>query len=203
VARTYGERQGELQERVSKIDKDVTEHTVMFSFAHRRLDELMGQAATELLGGEATTKVTNRQDRAIVILQSILKSLEEAQNKDDEFRQQQQNGNGDQQRQQGEMPLVPPRAEVELLKLMQQEAADLTRDADESHEAGQVDAAGKLQNDLSEQADALIKKLMERKRPGQPTPRPSGEEAPKDDNKPDEGDKPADGDKPAGEGAGG
>ena len=60
--------------------------------------------------------------------------------------------------------MIPPLAELRLLREMQQEAADLTRSIDESKEPGAADeiqGVGQLQRGLSERGQELIKKLQE------------------------------------------
>lgn len=198
TARTIGEQERELQDTLAKMESQTKElsDAIMFSFAHQRLDESIGKAAGGLGEGNADRVVTRSQDRAVKVLQALVQALDEAQQDDEKFRQQQQpaNGGGNQQ-QGGPMPLVPPTAEVKLLKLMQEEAVELTREAGESADGAQVDAAGKLQQDLADKATALIKKMTERRRGGGGA---AGGEKPAEGAVPGEG-KPKDA--PPGEGA--
>ena len=59
--------------------------------------------------------------------------------------------------------MIPPAAELVLLRSMQQEAAELTRAADENSrpqaESGRLDTATRLQKDLADQAQELIERL--------------------------------------------
>jgi len=138
----------------------------------------MAAAALSLNRGEATKPVLSKQDQSVRILQSILKALEDPQPQDKDFREQQSGGQGQQSGGQP-APLIPPVAEVRLLKLMQEEAMERTRDAEAATtdwhaDPEQVEAVGKLQKDLAEQADALIKKQMKNngKKPETPAPEP-------------------------------
>ncbi|MGE3109440.1 MAG: hypothetical protein AB7G11_15515 [Phycisphaerales bacterium] len=187
-ARTLGERQRAIQDSLAKLESQSKElsDAVMFSFAHKRLDDSMGRAATTLADGVADRVVTRNQDSAVRILQALIEALDQKKDDDDQFRQQQdqQQGNGN-QNQNGRVPLVPDSAQVKLLRLMQQETLDLTREADASKDASLTESVGRLQSDLAQQAEALIRKLME----SQGGPPPGG---PEPDINPGAGDKPAD-----------
>lgn len=176
-ARTLGERQQVLQDTLAKLESDSKElsDAVMFSFAHKRLDDSMGKAASSLTEGNADRVVTRHQDSAIKVLQALVAALDQAKDKDDEFRQQQdqQQGSGNQS-QNGRTPLVPPSAEVKLLRLMQEEALGLTREAGESGDSSLLDNAGQLQSDLAQHAQELIKKMMERQQGPGPGPGDGG-----------------------------
>lgn len=176
TARTLADREQVLQDVLAGLERDTKElsEAVMFSFAHRRLDASIGGAARRLGEGEADAGVLAQQDAAARVLQQIVQALEEAQKQEDEFRKQNQpQGGGGQQQGGGEMPVVPPMAEVKLLRSMQQEVADLTREASEKGaETAEVEGIAGLQGELAAQGQALIKKLMERRRP----PRPAGGE---------------------------
>jgi hypothetical protein len=56
---------------------------------------------------------------------------------------------------------VPPAAEVKLLKSMQQEALQLTREADEAKDAGAAEEAKTLQRMLADRGAKLLKKLQQ------------------------------------------
>lgn len=168
TARTLGDRQAGLQDKMAKLESETKElsEAVMFSYAHKRLDAAMAVAAEGLKKGEPDTSVVWNEDRAVRVLQAIVKALEDSP-QDKEFRDQQQSGGQGQQGKGQPPPLVPPVAELKLLKSMQEEAMDLTRETDADGAAGHADAerisaVGKLQKDLAEHGDTLIKKLMDR-----------------------------------------
>jgi hypothetical protein len=186
TARTLGERQGALQDRLATLERETKElsEATMFSFAHRRLDAATGGAAKRLGEGEATRDVTRDQDAAVRVLNQLLQSLEEANKKEDEFRQQQgaQQQGGSGQQQSGQTPVVPPMAEVKLLRSMQEEAGVLTKGAEEGKDAAAAKEAAALQGELAAHGEELLKKLMERRRPPAPgggaPPAPTGPEEP-------------------------
>jgi hypothetical protein len=190
TARTLGERQGQLQQRLADLEAATKElsDARMFAFAHRRLDDAMGAAAGPLNDGDATEDVLWHQDRAIRVLQSIVQALDESAPKDSDFRDPQQGGGGGQQGG-GQAPLVPPVAEIKLLKAMQEEIVDLTRELDGAAKAeARVEAVGQLQSDLAKEADDLVKRLTERRRQAPPAEIGPGE--PGGDDQPG-GDEPA------------
>ena len=65
------------------------------------------------------------------------------------------------------MPVVPPMAEVKLLRSMQEEIAVLTREAEKGTDSKAIDDAASLQGDLAKHGETLLKKLMERRPQGQ------------------------------------
>lgn len=183
TARTLGEREAALQDLLAGIERDTKElaEAVMFSFAHRRLDAALGEAVKSLNAGDATRDVTRQQDSAARVLQQLLQALEEATKKDDEFRQHQQQQQGGQGQQGGgQMPIVPPMAEVKLLRSMQEEVANLTRDAEQASDTKAIEEAAGLQGELAKQGESLLQRLMERRRAPRPAEQaPPGAEEPK------------------------
>src|SRR6185295_1283778 len=116
-------------------------------------------------------------------------ALKDADKKDD-FREQNEGNNGGGGGGGGQPePLVPPIAQLRLLRGMQAEAAERTRSADDSRDAGEVDALSTLQRELADMGKALIEKMNNA--PGAPKIDPNADKEP---GKPD-ADKP-DADKP-------
>jgi hypothetical protein len=164
-ARRAGEDQAALQDRLATLLEQTSElkEATMIAFAHERLDEAMGAAARRLGEGEADEGVLRRQGHAVRVLQAIVEALDDAQKKDEEFREQ-EGGGGGQNGGQGEQPLVPPMAELRLLRAMQQETADLTRQVGEAGDAAapeEVEAVGRLQRGLADEAQALLERLSQ------------------------------------------
>lgn len=163
VVRRMGERQEELRARLSQL-REATEEIragdSLVAFAHDRLDALMGSAAKALGDGEATSAVLRTQDSAIRVLQALLKSLDENQGQEQQFQEQDGQQQNDGPPGENEEALIPPIAELRLLRDMQQEAADATRDLDASGEMN--DAALKLITDLQTELATQGRKLLER-----------------------------------------
>lgn len=171
--RGLGEKQDAIRASLDEIRKDaegLTEATV-FDYAHQRLDRVTTTAAKKLRAGQADRAVARNQDSAITILKSLIEALDDQARQNDEF-QDDSGGGGGGGGGQGEQPLIPPLAELRLLRAMQQEAADLTRAADEAGDEGaaeDINAVGELQRALAERGKELINKL---EAPPGPAPEP-------------------------------
>jgi len=168
AARELAPLQDEIRRKASDLASKTTEigESEMFSMAHARLDEVMATAAERLTAGEVGARVTGRQAAAARVLEALLDALADDKQKDDEFREQQQDQpGGDSGGQQNKPQLIPPVADLKLLRRMQAEALQLTREAEGSDAAAKAEAAGdagKVQGELAKRAEALLKKLMER-----------------------------------------
>lgn len=165
-----GERQRSLREQLDAVRRETAEiaDARIFSLAHDRLDALADAASKALTSGRADDAVIRRMNSSIAILQGLVEALSD-ENQQDEFRDQEQGeeaggeGEGGQGQGQGESedPLLPPIAELRLLKALQVEAMELTRAL---HELDQADAAelgslGELQRELYERGKTLIESL--------------------------------------------
>ncbi len=169
AARQVGARQRELQSILAELlenTEDLSE-AKMIEFAHRRLDGATGRAAAGLERGTPDSAVARDQAHAVRILQSIVEALDEDQDEQD-FRQDEGGeaggggGGGG-----GEEPLVPPLAEVKLLRSLQQETFDITRDLSERPDAEpqEIESVGQLQRDLAEAGEELIDRLSQQNAP--------------------------------------
>lgn len=180
AARELGAEQTSLRETLSKLRADNADITAakVFDYAHTRLDDLTGRAAATLGEGEATAEVLRHQTASARLLQSLISALDKA--KDDKpFREREQAGGGGGGGS-GPQPLVPPAAEIKLLRLMQQEIVDLTRAAAESPapDAAIVDDVTKLQRDLATHGKELLERLSKQEPPGAHKPAQPHDDAP-------------------------
>ncbi len=161
-ARGLGERQLRIKETLHDVlaKAEGLADFKVFDFAHRRLDLATGRAAETLREGNAPLTVGVDQKTAIRVLQALVEALKENQNK--EFKES-PNSNGGDGQSGGQQPIIPPIAELKLLKLMQQEAADLTRAIGDAQGANTpapstIDEIGNLQMELFKRAEELIEK---------------------------------------------
>lgn len=184
-ARLIGQDQQALRDELANMQvetKELTEARV-FDYAHKRLDELMAAAADRLGEGEPDAGVLRRQASAARVLQSLIDALDTSRGEDEDFRQQEQNQQGGGGGQGGAQPLVPPAAELKLLRAMQQEAIEMTRAAAEGEAADRgsiAEDAARLQEGIATQARELLDRLAKQQQQGGP---PAGVE-------PDKGDAP-------------
>lgn len=170
TARQLGGEQNDLRTSVDAIRAETAElrEAGLFDYAHTRLNNLMQSAGDALAAGEATDAVVRDQAASARLLTSLIEALADGKKDDRNFREreQEQGGGGGS----GEQPLVPPAAELKLLRLMQIEAAERTRDIAEHPDANPaaVAAVTRLQRDLATQAKDLLDRVS--KRPGAPKP---------------------------------
>jgi hypothetical protein len=177
--KSLGGRQAEVRDQLRAL-RTATEglsNSTMFEFAHQRLDRATNGAATTLEAGEAPTKVARQQTEAVDVLRSLLNALKQGEPPKNEFRQQQggqQQAGGQQgQQQQQEQGVIPPVAELLVLKEMQIEAARRTRETAAAPDPAEVEAIGELQRDLAELGKKVVELLNQQ--PGQqPGARPGG-----------------------------
>jgi hypothetical protein len=171
--RSLGERQEALRKTLEEIRKKTAEmeEAGVFAYAHERLDAATGIAGKKLRAGQADQSVSRNQTSAVRILQGLLQALDDSAKEEDEFRED-EGGDGGGGGGGGERPLIPPIAELKLLKTMQQEAMEQTRALDDAQQApanDEVSSLAQFQRALHQRADELVKKLQ----PPNETPAPA------------------------------
>lgn len=175
AARLISQDQQTLREDLAQLKNDTAElsEAKVFEFAHRRMDELMSTASERLAAGEIDELTVRRQTSAARVLAQLIEALDQSRD-DEDFREQeqaQQQGQGGGQS--GPQPLVPPAAELKLLRAMQQEAIEITRWASEAGAADRPAAARDatdLQRGIAEQAKELLDRLAQQQGGGGPAP---------------------------------
>ncbi len=174
VVRGIGERQDAVRARLVEL-RDQTEglaDTIVVEYAHSRLESATSAAAQRLRAGEADTAVTRNQAAAVRLLRSLVEALSDAQQERD-FREQEQDSGGEGGGQSGgSPPLIPPIAELRVLREMQQEAADWTRDldADPRPDPGEKARLAELQRELATRGEALVQTVTQQAPRPQPQP---------------------------------
>lgn len=185
LARQLGQEQEALRLSLADLLSKTSElsEAKVFEFAHTRIDAQMRGAKEDLEKGEATTEVVRRQTGAARTIKSLIDALEDQKKKDKPFRDQSQGG-GSGSGQGGKPKLLPPTAEVKLLRDLQQAAADLTRGegiAESSRDAA-LQEATELQSQLTKQAAELLERLQQQGGPEMPTKRAPSPELPEKDD---------------------
>lgn len=168
--KTLGDSMRTLREKTSELSD-----APVFSLAHDELERSMGSASAGL--GEATppAAVGLDQDQAVALLASLVSVLgDEDKGQDEDFQDGSgDNGDGQSGGEQNE-PMIPPVAELRLLRDMQRAAMSLTRRLDETpalrEDADRLARLGDLQRSLAERGVALIQKMNQRPTPGEQTP---------------------------------
>lgn len=168
-ARALGDRQDDLRASMTRLREQTSElsESGLFDFAHTRLDHAAARAASVLREGRATAGVGRDQQTVARLLRSLLEALRQDQPQKDQFRDAEEGGGGEGGGGgQSGNGLIPPIAELKLLRMMQEEAIVRTRDLGERPDAGQIDEIANLQRELSRRGD----ELMQRMTPNAPRP---------------------------------
>ncbi|MBX3390337.1 MAG: hypothetical protein KF691_12885 [Phycisphaeraceae bacterium] len=173
AVRSLGDKQEELRIRIADLQtqtKELAEEGV-FHFSHKRLDTLMNRAANALRDGVASKGVDADQAASASLLRSLVDALSQLKNEQD-FRNAQGGAGGAGGQQGGPRPVIPPIAELRLLRALQQDAAGRTREAAEQPgDVATIVEIGRLQRELADQGEGLIKKLSQQQGGG---PKPPG-----------------------------
>lgn len=170
--RALGQRQEGVSESLAEIRRTTAElaDAAVFSLAHRRLDAASHGAAEALLAGQATGETARHQATVVRLLRSLIEAMAE-QNQDRRFGDQQSSGGGGGGGGSGDTPIIPDLAELKLLRAMQAEAMEWTRNIDEAparpSDTELADLAG-LQQELAERAEELVNKLTQQQGGPQP-----------------------------------
>ncbi len=167
--------------------------TLVFRHLHGRIETEAAAAVDQLKKAQADALLLRREASVANDLQMMADALAEANRDQDEFAQRQQGGDqgGGQQGQQQRPPLIPPVAELKLLRNVQASIYKSTRSLHDipaermKPDTRKAEAAqlGQQQNDLAGLGTQLLEKLeqqrQQQEQPGQPrvvTP-PDGDDA--------------------------
>ncbi|MFG0328175.1 MAG: hypothetical protein ACF8SC_13025 [Phycisphaerales bacterium JB037] len=162
--RALGEQQRTIASDVTTL-ADETESfadAALFVFAHRRLDAAMEGSASALVERTEVEASIASQQQAIRVLRSILESLDDQQSQPPDFNAGagaagEGGGAGAQ-----DEPLIPPVAELKLLRSMQVEALELTRRFESTDRPGMSEAQlADLQRQLAELGRELIDRMSQ------------------------------------------
>ncbi len=175
-ARALSQRQDELRAELAQMPEqsEGLAEAPVFTLAHAQLDRLMSRSKDGLTQAQISQATATAQRQSMSILASLIEVLQEQQqDQAEDFEDGQSQGGGENGGGQsgGDEPLIPPVAELKLLRSMQQLVADQTRSMSETgaSDEGEVRAVGDLQKQLFEQGAKLIERMNPALRP-QPGP---------------------------------
>ena len=170
-ARRLARGENEVGVAVTAISEEFTEvsDSLVFSMTHRNLDAWIADASDRLQDGKVDGGVVDRQVMVMEALVGLIDALEqEGPPEDDPFGQQQagggEGGGGQNGPQGGPQPLIPPIAELKMLRSLQVQILDATRRIDqdpgdtEDRDERLADIA-RIQSDLHGVANALVESL--------------------------------------------
>ena len=154
-------------EAVRTLFPELTEARV-FDFAHTRLDDTTSRVAEALDRGDTGGLTPLDQATVERVLRGLIAALDPPeQGEEQDFEQGGGGGGGGQQG--GPQPLIPPIAELQMLRSLQEDVYDRTRSAEQAGLG--ADAASRIgdeQRALAEQAQALLEAMQQQQAPRAP-----------------------------------
>lgn len=160
--RGLGARQGEIKDEAAALGETVSD-TVVFRRTHELIDAAAGAARGSMNRGDDDGRALPTQRKVVVLLEAMAAALDEG-GKPSEFAQ--ESGSGEGGGGGGEPPLVPPAAELKLLRGMQQAVYDETRSLHDAArgrpdaaQSERLDGLAREQRELSETGRRLIESM--------------------------------------------
>ncbi|MEL7482746.1 MAG: hypothetical protein AAFN41_00190 [Planctomycetota bacterium] len=175
--RDLAEREAVLREDIEAVRTlfpEVTQARV-FDFAHTRLNDTLGGIEDALASGDAGGLTALDQASVERLLRGLIAALDPPDDgEEQDFDQGGGGGGGGQQG--GEQPLVPPIAELQMLRTLQQDVYDRTRAVNEAGLGDEAaDRISAEQRAIASQAQSLLE-AMQQQGPGGPAmPEPPAE----------------------------
>ncbi|HZW10280.1 MAG TPA: hypothetical protein VFF69_10295, partial [Phycisphaerales bacterium] len=171
--RALGQRQQAISDALAELrrNSEALADAAVFELAHARMDRASGAAAESLLAGEAGEPVERRQATVTGLLAALIEALAEQRQRPDRFSEGAGAGGGGGGAGGGEGPIIPELAELKLLRAMQAEAMEWTRNIDESGGAAaeaELRELAELQGELAARGELLVEKLTQQ--PGESEP---------------------------------
>lgn len=162
--RALGQEQDKLRQELADLrgGTEGLSDAKVFALAHDRLDRLTSAAARAMSEGKTEPDVGRGQSSAVGVLTALVSALQDQQKQRDAFRDDAGGGGGGGGGGEGggqEQGLIPPLAELKLLRAMQDQAAAQTRELAQgpADQAAIADLA-QLQGELARQAKELGEK---------------------------------------------
>ena len=177
-ARRLGSAQDEIRTGLNGL-RDVTSEILdspIFVHVHRSIDAWSSAISDQLNAGTVNVDVTDRQQQIADSVGRLIKALEESMAPPDEFAQdQQQNQEGEQNGgQQGEEALIPPIAQLKLLRELQDQVYNLTKeldtrqDLDSAQKRTRLREVGQQQRELLDLGKQMLEQLQRQLPPAPP-----------------------------------
>tara|TARA_R110000737_G_scaffold2923_18_gene10043 strand:+ start:155228 stop:158674 length:3447 start_codon:yes stop_codon:yes gene_type:complete len=163
AARQLSGREDSLSESLQTMLQETEElsEAPIFSLAHDQLEQLLDSVSSELNEQSVDPMVANDQQGIATILTALIDVLgNQNQPQSDEF-EDGQGGDGGGQGGGGQEPVIPPIAQLQLLRTLQQLAATQTRALSEqaAPDQNRVRKNGQMQRELAEKGRRLIEEM--------------------------------------------
>ena len=177
-ARRLSRAQDEIRRGLDDLQAQTSElsDSLVFAHVHGLMDRLSRRVSEGLLNGDVGVEVTDRQQHVADSIGRLIRALEELLQPPDEFAQQQAGGGGGGGG--GQPRLIPPVAELRLLREMQEQVYNQTRDIDTRSDLEPAQRRERLTELSSNQGELLNvgRKIAESLQgPGRPVNPPPGE----------------------------
>lgn len=169
-SREAGDSQADVRVNLSDLQDEVSQ-TIVYKSMHDQLDAWAAGASKRLRRGEADPSVVFDQQMILTTIDSLIEALQPDQ-PDEQFATGQGGGDGGGGGQQGggQQGMIPPAAELKLLRARQSQVNQMTRqlaDGGEQEAGGQGDpqrqqlnSLAQQQNQLAEMGDQLIQQMQ-------------------------------------------
>ena len=174
-ARALGASQGSLREQLAEMLEHTQElsDSPVFELAHRQLDRQMDTSETGLSQRAIEQRVVRSQNASITILSTLVEVLSDTppDQEQEDFEDGSSSGGSGSGSGDGDEPVIPPIAQLKLLRSMQQLAAMQTREFAENPEFvndSDIEALSDLQGQLFEHGRKLIESLRKDPKPTEP-----------------------------------
>lgn len=133
----------------------------IFALAHDQIDQLLQAVADNLGERSLDPMIVHDQQSIATILTALIDVLGDSQQPQSEDFEDGQSGGGGGQGGGGDEPVIPPIAQLQLLKTLQELTATQTRALNESdaRDPQRIDQIGRLQRDLAEKGQQLIEEM--------------------------------------------
>ncbi|MFT5422944.1 MAG: hypothetical protein ACI89L_000713 [Phycisphaerales bacterium] len=168
-ARAVADAQDQIAQGVEQLATDyesITESPV-FELAHRRIASLSEAVSEALRNGSPGARDTRSQESVAALLEQLAASLTSDPDSGEGFEQDSASSQGGGGGGSGgdDPPAIPPLAELQVLRMLQEQAAALTQQASDTGEAIDLDDAVTLQREVAQNAQGLLDKINENDSP--------------------------------------
>ncbi len=164
LARALGGQEDALRQQLAAMLNDTEElsDAPIFTLAHDQIDLFLQSISDSLNERTLDPMIVLDQQSVAIILTALIEVLGESQQQQsDDFEDGQAGGGGGQGGGGGNEPVIPPIAQLQLLKTLQQLTATQTRAISESDapDPQRIRQIGQLQRDLAEKGQKLIEDM--------------------------------------------
>lgn len=165
-ARRLGSRQEEIRSGLNELRNRTSElmDSPVFTHVHGRIDQWSTHIRGDLNDGRVDINVTDRQQMIVRSIGRLIEALEESMRPPEDFDGEQGDAGGGGG---GEQPLIPPITELRLLRGIQEEVYERTKDLDQrgdlqdTQRRQRLRDLGREQRDLQRLGEEMLERLQQ------------------------------------------